>query len=78
VIDGLPRRELVVGKKAPGAAAAHHVEDGVEDLAQGMEPGTAGSLWDRQMGIEHLPLFVGEVALVCSSHSARYPTEPPH
>src|SRR5215210_3615194 len=46
VVDGLPRRE-VVREQAPGAAAAHHVEDGVEDLAQRMEPGTAGCSGNR-------------------------------
>ena len=44
MVDGLPGRE-VVGKQAPGAAAADDVEDGVEDLAQGMYPGAAGSRW---------------------------------
>jgi hypothetical protein len=32
VVDGLAGRE-VVGQKAPGAAATHDVEDGVEDLS---------------------------------------------
>jgi hypothetical protein len=47
-----------VGKEPPGAAAAHDVEDGVEDLAQGMEPGTTGGSRVRQMGLDDLPLLV--------------------
>jgi hypothetical protein len=35
VVDGLPGRE-VVGQQSPGAAALQDVEDGVEDLAQGV------------------------------------------
>jgi hypothetical protein len=33
MVDGLPGWE-VVGKKPPSTTATHHVEDGVEDLAQ--------------------------------------------
>jgi len=73
-LDGLPGRELV-GKKPPGAAAAENVEDGVEDLAQRVEPGTAESLRNWQVGLDESPFSVGEVGLVCSSHHARYPTE---
>jgi hypothetical protein len=32
VVDGLPGWE-VVGQESPGTAAAHNIEDGVEDLA---------------------------------------------
>jgi hypothetical protein len=42
VVDGLPGRE-VVGKEAPSAAAAHDVEESVEDLAQGVHPRASGS-----------------------------------
>jgi transposase len=38
--------------------------------------GGRGLLGDGQMRFEYLPLLVGEVGLVCSSHDARYPTEP--
>src|SRR5215212_2973991 len=78
VVDGPPRRE-VVGQQSPSTAAARYVEDGVEDLAQGVEARATGGSGDRQMRLEYLPLLVGEVGLVCSSHGARYPTEPrPH
>ena len=76
MVDGLPRRE-VVGKETPGAAATDDVEDGIEDLAGGVDLWTTEGLGGGQMGLDDLPLFVRKVGLVCSSHSARYPTEPP-
>src|SRR3712207_5909067 len=39
VVDGFPRRE-VVRLESPGAAALYDVEDGVEDLAQGIDART--------------------------------------
>src|SRR5215212_1215813 len=36
MVDGLPGRE-VVREQTPGTAATHHVEDRVEDLAQGVQ-----------------------------------------
>ena len=53
------------------------VSDGIEDLAQGMESGTTGGSRVWQMGLDDLPLLVGEVSLVCSSHGARNPTGSP-
>src|ERR671917_652037 len=41
MVDGLPRRELM-RQQAPGTATAHHVEDGIEDLAQGVGSGPTG------------------------------------
>jgi hypothetical protein len=41
MVDGLPGWE-VVGQQTPSAATAQDVEDGVEDLAQGMHPGASG------------------------------------
>jgi hypothetical protein len=58
MVDGLPGRE-VVGEQAPSAAALEDIEDGVEDLAQGMKPGAAGGLRDRQMGLDD-PHFSSE------------------
>jgi hypothetical protein len=63
-----------VGQEAPGTAAANDVEDGVQDLPDAVRLGTPGSLGDWQMGLEEVPLGIGEVALVCSFHT-RYPTE---
>src|SRR5215212_1266026 len=42
VVDGLPGWE-VVGQEPPGAATANDVENGVQDLAGGVHPGTSGS-----------------------------------
>src|SRR5215204_147550 len=75
MMDGLPGRE-VVGQQAPGASATHDVEDGVDDLAEGVYPGSPGSCGGREMGLYVRPLGIGEVGLVCSSH-ARYSTELP-
>ena len=54
--------------------AFKHVEDGVEDLAQGVKPGASRGFGGREVELSVVPLGIGEVALVCSSH-ARYPTE---
>jgi hypothetical protein len=73
VVDGLPGRE-VVGKEAPSAAAAHDVEESVEDLAQGVHPRASGSSGGGKMGLYAGPLGVGEIGLVCSSDHARHTT----
>src|SRR3712207_3594657 len=73
MVDGLPRRE-VMRQQPPGAAAADDVEDGVQDFAGGVHPGTPGSSREGHEWFEEGPLGVGEVALVCFSH-ARYPIE---
>jgi hypothetical protein len=65
-----------VRQQAPGAPATHDVEDGVDDLAQGVHPGAPGSFGGREMGLYVRPLGIGEVGLVCSSHT-RYSTELP-
>jgi hypothetical protein len=67
-----------VWQKSPGAAAADDVEDGVEDLVQGVDPWASGSSWGGEVGLYASPLGVGEISLVCSSH-VRHPTGPmPH
>jgi hypothetical protein len=44
MVDGLPGRE-VVRKQAPGAATSRDVENGLEDLAQGVQSlGRSGAL----------------------------------
>jgi hypothetical protein len=68
VVDGLPRRE-VVGQKPPGAAALQEVEDGVEDLAQAVQARSPFVFWDRQERFDALPLGIGKVGWVCTSHS---------
>jgi len=70
VVDGLPGREIV-GLESPGTAATQDVEDSVEDLSQGVQPGASGGLGNGQVRLDDLPLSVGEVGLVCSSSHAR-------
>jgi hypothetical protein len=78
MVDGLPGRE-VVRQQAPSATtAAHDVEDGVEDLAQGMDPRASFGFWGREVGLYTGPFGIGEVGLVCFSQHARYSTEQPH
>src|SRR5215211_6283761 len=72
---GLPGRKIV-RQQAPSTATTHEVEDGIEDLAEGVHPGAPGHFEGREMGLYVRPLGIGEVGLVCSSH-ARYPTELP-
>ena len=48
VIRGLPRREFV-REQPPGTAAPHHVEDGIQDVADRMEPRPANGLgWGQK------------------------------
>ncbi len=63
-------------KQAPLAATSRDVEDGVEDLAQGVQPGASWGFGGREVGLYVGPFGIGKVGLVCSSH-ARYFTEPP-
>jgi hypothetical protein len=76
-LNGLPGRE-VVGQQTPRAATAHDVEDGVEDLAKGMFPGTSGGFRYGHVGLDAGPFGIGKVGLVCSSHHARHLTGSPH
>src|SRR5215208_5000088 len=68
VLDGLPRRE-VVRQKSPGAAALQDVEDGVEDLEQAVQARSPFVFWERQERFDALPLGIGKVGWVCSSHA---------
>jgi hypothetical protein len=63
-----------VGQQPSGTPATHDVEDGVEDLAQGVHPRASGGRGGREVGLDVGPFGIGEVGLVCSSH-ARYFTE---
>jgi hypothetical protein len=74
VVDGLPGRE-VVRQQSPGTAAPDDVEDGVEDLAQRIDPRAPIGFGCGKMGLQAAPFGIGEVGLVCFSHDARYPTE---
>jgi hypothetical protein len=57
MVDGLPGRE-VVRKQTPLAATTHDAEDGVEDLAQGVQPGAPRSFGGREMGLYEGPLGI--------------------
>jgi hypothetical protein len=65
-----------VRQQAPSTPAAHNVEDGIDDLAQGVQSRASGGVGGREVGIYVGPFGIGEVGLVCSSH-ARYSTELP-
>src|SRR5919112_5185596 len=68
-VDGLPGRE-VVRQQAPGTAAMHDVEDGVDDLAEGVHPGSPGSFGGREMGaLCKTTRHRRGRSLVCSSHA---------
>jgi hypothetical protein len=58
MVDGLPGWE-VVGQQSPGTATTQDVEDGLEDLAQGVHPGTPWDFRGRQMGLYVGPFFIG-------------------
>src|SRR5215203_1374866 len=68
VVDAAPGREIV-GKQAPRTAAPHDVEDGVEDLAQGVQTRTSGGFRSRKVGLQAAPFGIGEVGLICCSHA---------
>jgi hypothetical protein len=58
-----------VWKQAPLAPALKHVEYGVEDLAQGVQPGSSWGFGSREVGLYVRPFGIGKVGLVCSSHA---------
>jgi hypothetical protein len=64
-----------VGQQVPSTPAANDVEDGIEDLAQGVYPRATGARVGGEVRLKTGPLGIGEVGLVCSSDHARYFTE---
>jgi hypothetical protein len=58
MVDGLPRRE-VMGQEAPGATTTEDVEDGIENLAQGMDSRTSDSFRGWQVGLDARPFGIG-------------------
>jgi hypothetical protein len=58
-----------VGQQAPGASTTRDVEDGLEDLAQRVQPGASRGFGGGQMGLYVGPLGIGEVGLVGTSHA---------
>ena len=68
-LDGFPGRK-VVGQQSPGTATTHDdVEDGLEDLAQGVYGRASGGFGSREMGLDVREFDIGEVGLICSSHA---------
>ena len=68
MVDGRPSGE-VVREQAPLAAAPQEVEDGVEDLARAMDPRSPMSLGSGQVRLDVIPLGIGKVRWVRSSHT---------
>src|SRR5574340_294119 len=65
-VDGPPRRK-VFWQHAPGAARASQVQDGVHDLALGVQGRPATGCRGRglgKQGLDHGPLTIGEVARI--------------
>src|SRR5829696_7853849 len=71
VEHGLPGRK-VPRQHAPLATALEHVEDGIEDFAWAVEPGSSSLLRGRKVRFQQVPLFVREVTWVSP---ARHTTE---
>ncbi len=63
VIDGAPGGKLM-GQQPPGAPAAQHVEDGIDDFASGVYVigGLCTERWYQ--GLQELPLLVGEIGWI--------------
>jgi hypothetical protein len=60
VVDAASRWE-VVGKQAPRTAAPYNVEDGVEDLAQGVDARTPGGFGSGKIGLQAAPFGIRQV-----------------
>src|SRR4029450_5138070 len=68
VEHGLPGR-VVTGQIAPGTAAAHEVENGVEDPSQRMSARSATSWQWREVPLNAGPFRVSQVAGIRSAHT---------
>ena len=60
MVDGAPRWE-VAGKQPPRTATPQDVEDGLEDYAGAVDSRSSSLAGSRNMGLETLPLGVGEI-----------------
>jgi hypothetical protein len=65
VIGGLPGWELM-RQQPPSTARPHHVEDGVQDLANGVKPRSAQKLWRRKKRVNTSKFSVRQVGQVRS------------
>jgi hypothetical protein len=57
-----------VGQKPPMTATLEDVEDGVENIAQGVGAGSSLGFWGRQIRLQMDPLGIGEVGWIRLSH----------
>jgi hypothetical protein len=58
-----------VGKQAPLATAPQHVEDGVEDLAEAVDPRSTMPIRRRQVRLYVVPFGIGKIRWVRFSHT---------
>ena len=58
VLDAAPGWEIV-RKQAPRTAASYYIEDGVEDLAQGVDPRTSSGFGSGKVGLQAAPFGIG-------------------
>jgi len=53
-----------VREHAPGTAAAHHVEDAIEDGSLAVARRSPEEFWARDQGFDVFPFGVGEIARI--------------
>jgi hypothetical protein len=63
LVDNLPGRQ-VMGHQPPRTAAAHDIEDAVEDLPLGVCLRPASRLGCRHQMLDQIPFFVAEVGRI--------------
>ncbi len=63
LVDNLPRRQ-VMGYQPPRTAAAHDIEDAVQDLPLGVLLGPAPRFGFRHQMFDQIPFFVAEVGRI--------------
>jgi hypothetical protein len=68
VVDAAPGWE-VVRNQAPRTAAPYDVEDGVEDLSEGVDTRTSGGFGSGKVRFDAAPFGIGEVGWICCSHA---------
>jgi hypothetical protein len=75
VVDGPPGRELA-GQEAPGTAALEHVEDGVQDLARGVDLGPPSLVGGGQVLLDVPEFLLGKVCGIAHHGPKRKPSNP--
>src|SRR5215469_1431577 len=80
VVGSLPGWEFV-WQQPPGTATPHHIEDGIQDLADRVEPGSAQTFGRRQKRVKASEFSVRQVGQVGSPQGqtpAILPVKPTH